>query len=46
MSEEDRQMTAALADLAAVIERAAADISLAEEPSGFVLALDADEGTA
>jgi hypothetical protein len=40
MDAAERQRTAAVADLAAVIERASADLSLAEEPSGFVAALE------
>jgi hypothetical protein len=41
VEERERRLTAGVADLAAVIERAGADLSLAEEPSGFLLALDA-----
>ena len=33
-------MMAAVAALAAMVERAAADLSLAEEPSNFVVALE------
>jgi len=40
MDATERQRAAAVADLAAVIERASADLALAEEPSGFVLALE------
>lgn len=40
MADSDRHVTTQLADLAAVIERAAADLALGEEPSGFVLALE------
>lgn len=34
------EVRAAAADLAAVVERTSADLSLAEEPSGFVAALE------
>jgi hypothetical protein len=40
MDTAERQRAAAVADLAAVIERTSVDLSLAEEPSGFVLALE------
>jgi hypothetical protein len=40
-SEVDRARQLVLADLAAAIERAAVDLSLAEEPAGFAAALDA-----
>jgi hypothetical protein len=40
MEERERRVTAAVADVAAVIERTGADLSLAEEPSGFTLALE------
>ena len=40
-TEADRALAGALADLAAAIERAAADLGLAEEPSGFRAALEA-----
>ena len=40
MSQLDRPLQAALADLAALIERASADLALAEEPSNFAAALD------
>lgn len=43
MSGTDREVRAIVADLAAVIERAAADLGLAEEPAGFVAALEAAE---
>jgi hypothetical protein len=45
MDERERQVTTAVADLAAVIERVGADLSLAEEPSGFTLALEAGSPT-
>jgi hypothetical protein len=41
MSASDRQLRADVAGLAALIERAGADLALAEEPSNFVVALDA-----
>jgi len=37
---ESRSQQSDLANLAAAIERAAADLSVAEEPSRFVLALE------
>jgi hypothetical protein len=40
-TDADRARQGALADLVAPIERAAADLSLAEEPAGFVAALEA-----
>jgi hypothetical protein len=40
-TEAERARQGALADLAAAIERAAADLGLAEEPSGFEGALEA-----
>ncbi len=40
MSEPARQVTAAVAALAGTIERAGADLSLAEEPSNFTAALE------
>lgn len=45
MADPTPEVRAAAADLAAVVERAAADLRLAEEPSGFVAALEggADE---
>ena len=46
MAEPTRDVRAAAADLAAVIERASAGLNLAEEPSGFVLALEGDEDEA
>lgn len=44
MAEAERHLRATLADLAAVIERAAADLALAEEPARFVTALEGDGG--
>jgi hypothetical protein len=44
VKETDRQVSAAAADLAAVIERAAGDLSLEEEPSNFVVALERGAG--
>jgi hypothetical protein len=40
MSPSDRQLRADVADLAALIERAGADLALAEEPSNFAAALE------
>jgi hypothetical protein len=40
-TEAERARQGALADLAAAIERAAADLALAEEPAGFQSALEA-----
>lgn len=40
-TDADRARQGALADLVAPIERAAADLSLAEEPSGFQAVLEA-----
>jgi hypothetical protein len=40
-TDADRALQGALADLVAPIERAAADLSLAEEPAGFVAVLEA-----
>lgn len=44
MAEQDRQVKAIVADAAALIERAAADLALPEEPAGFLAALE--EGAA
>ena len=40
MSDHDRRIQADVAGLAALIERAGADLALAEEPSNFVVALE------
>jgi hypothetical protein len=40
-SAAERARAAALADLAAAVERAAGDLALGEEPAGFEAALDA-----
>jgi hypothetical protein len=40
MSESERRPSAEVAGLAAAIERAAADLAIAEEPSGFTVALE------
>ncbi|MGH7320315.1 MAG: hypothetical protein ACRELA_11920 [Candidatus Rokuibacteriota bacterium] len=40
MAESERGTSAVVADLVAAIERAAADLALAEEPAGFVAALE------
>jgi hypothetical protein len=37
---DERRVLGAVAALAGTIERAAADLSLAEEPSGFLAALE------
>ena len=42
MSEPSRQQRVDVADLAAAIERLAADLALAEEPSGFTVVLESD----
>ncbi|HYB43790.1 MAG TPA: hypothetical protein VEL75_18570 [Candidatus Methylomirabilis sp.] len=41
---DSQQQPVELANLAAAIERAAADLSLAEEPSRFILALEEGAG--
>jgi hypothetical protein len=41
MSDPHRQLRADVAGLAALIERAGTDLALAEEPSNFVVALEA-----
>ena len=41
MSASERHLRADVAGLAALIERAGADLALAEEPSNFVAALEA-----
>jgi len=43
MSEPERRVGADVAALAAAIERAAADLAVAEEPAGFVVALEGDD---
>jgi len=40
MSAPEPRVSADVASLAAAIERAAADLALTEEPSGFVVALE------
>lgn len=40
MGGQSRHVVAAVASLAATIERAASDLALAEEPSNFVVALE------
>jgi len=42
MSEPGRRERVDVADLAAAIERLAADLALAEEPSGFTVVLESD----
>ena len=44
MAEADRHVKAQVADLAAVIERASADLVLAEEPAGFLAELEEGAG--
>jgi hypothetical protein len=43
MSHPERPVSADVAGLAAAIERAAVDLALAEEPAGFVVALEGDD---
>ena len=40
MADEARHVTATVADMAAVIERAAADLALGEEPAAFLAMLE------
>ena len=40
-TDAERARQGTLADLAAAVERAAADLGLVEEPAGFLAALDA-----
>ena len=40
MKEPERRVKAIVADAAALIERATADLALGEEPSGFAVALE------
>jgi hypothetical protein len=40
----DRQTQATLADVAAAIERRAADLAIVEEPSAFLRALETEPG--
>jgi len=42
MSASEHRVSADAAGLAAAIERIAADLAIAEEPAGFVLALEGD----
>ena len=42
MSNPERVVSADVAGLAAAIERAAADLAVAEEPAGFVVALEGE----
>ncbi len=42
MTDPDPQLRADLADLASLIERAAADLALGEEPANFAAALEGD----
>ena len=41
MSDAERARQGAVADLVAAVERAAADLAIAEEPAGFIAALAA-----
>ena len=41
MTDAERARQLAVADLVAAVERAAADLAVAEEPSGFIAALAA-----
>ena len=43
MGNPERLVGAEVANLAAAIERAAADLALAEEPAGFTVALEGEE---
>ena len=43
MGDPDRLIGAEVANLAAAIERAAADLAMAEEPSGFTVALEGED---
>jgi hypothetical protein len=43
MSHPECPVSADVAGLAAAIERAAVDLALAEEPAGFVVALEGDD---
>ena len=45
MNDRDRQLTADVAGLAALIERVSADLAMAEEPSNFAVALEAGADT-
>jgi hypothetical protein len=40
MTDQDRQVKVLVADAAALIERAAGDLALSEEPAGFLAALE------
>ena len=40
MTDLDRQVKVIVADAAALIERATADLALSEEPAGFITALE------
>ena len=44
MTSPSRDVTIEIASLAAAVERAAADLALSEEPSGFITALDEGAG--
>ena len=44
MTNPGRTVNADIADIAALVERAAADLALAEEPAGFQVALEGAGG--
>jgi hypothetical protein len=43
MSHPERPVSAEVAGLAAAIERAGIDLALAEEPAGFIVALEGED---
>ncbi len=42
MAPDQQPVSVAVADIAAAVERTAADLALAEEPAGFVAQLEAE----
>lgn len=46
MNAPENRVSADAAGLAAAVERAAADLAIAEEPAGFVLALEGEASAA
>jgi hypothetical protein len=44
MNERPREVTAEVANVAAAVERATADLALTEEPAGFTTALEDGAG--
>ena len=44
MTDQERQVRVIVADTAALIERATADLALSEEPAGFLAALEEGAG--